>query len=231
MKKVICMVLVLMVTLSLALPVFAAEGEFVPSITYKDAPDIKKAEMDGDDVTPCIVVTSVGGARNKSTDITQDERNLLLAVYEDLKNGKSKLPINEDYVIRDLVDLSYEHDDCRILDEHGQKDQKLQKKGVTLTVDFDLGVSKYTDVIVMTYIDGKWTPIESVTNNGNGTVTCVFEDICPVVFALKQSQYGGNAQTGDAVGQNMGLWIGVFAVSGAALVAAVVVYSKRRKHV
>ena len=139
MKKVICMVLALMVCLSLALPVFAAEGEFVPSISYKGAPGIRSAELDGEDVDTCIVVTPISGARNKSTDITQEERDLLIKVYDDLKNGTTKLPISEDYVIRDLVDLSFEYIDCRCKEDHGNKDEKLKQKGITFKQSLHTG--------------------------------------------------------------------------------------------
>lgn len=44
MKKVICLLIVLMLCLSMAAPAFAAEDDFVPSIGYKDGPKIIKGE-------------------------------------------------------------------------------------------------------------------------------------------------------------------------------------------
>lgn len=225
MRRFICLMLALVVFASLAMPAFAVEGEFVPSIAVKDGPVIKDATMNGDDVGDCLIVTSIAEAKDKSTDITQDERDLLLDVYKKLKDGSMVLPLNTDYVIRDLVDVSFKYDDCRQQDDHGNKDQWLAKEGNTVTVTFKLGIGKKTDVSVLTYVDGKWVKAEKVVNNGDGTVTVTFEDICPVAFAV------GTAipKTGDVMGQNLGLWIGLLAVSAVALVAVVVVSRKKRK--
>lgn len=185
MKRVAYLVAILALCMSLAISAFAAVDTFVPSITYKDGPSINSAEMDGEDVSACLVVTTLKAADEKSTDITQDERDVLKSVYEDLKNGTATLPVDESYAIRELIDLSFKYDECRGSEEHGYKNQKLSEEGVTLTVDFDLGVSQNDEVLVFTYVDGQWWPIESVKNNGNGVITCVFEDICPVAFSVK----------------------------------------------
>lgn len=226
MKKAISLIITLVLCMSLAISAFAAENTFVPSITYKDGPDIASAEMDGDDVSKCLIVTTLKEAEEKTTDITQEERDTLQQVYDDLKDGKTKLPTDEDYVIRELIDLSFKHDDCREIEEHGHKDQKLKEEGVTLTADFDLGVGKNDEVQVFVYIDGKWQPIESVKNNGDGTITCVFEDICPVAFAVKQAQTVVPPKTGDTT--NVALWVGLLAVSAAALVVLFISFKKKR---
>lgn len=63
---VVCMVL--------ACPVFATNDTFVPSISYKDGPDVDKAVLDGGSVADCLVITSVRQATEKTTDIYQEER-------------------------------------------------------------------------------------------------------------------------------------------------------------
>ena len=70
-----CVLLALLLLAVLAMPAFAAENEFVPSITYKDGPEIEKAQQEKEDVTPCLVVTSIIQAKNKDTDIHQEDRN------------------------------------------------------------------------------------------------------------------------------------------------------------
>jgi hypothetical protein len=194
--------------------------DFVPSITYKDGPAIDMAEMDGEGVEDCVVVTTIKQAKDKSTDISQEDRDLLLDVYEQLEEGTMTLPVEEDgYVIRELVDVSFEYEDCRQIEEHGHKDQHLKEEGVTLTVTFDLGVGTFEDVIILVYVDGEWVPVESVKNNGNGTVTAIFEDICPVAFVVKEK---GNAQaptTGDAMGNQLMLVMGMMVLSAAGVVA------------
>lgn len=226
MRRTIYLLITLLLCMSIAIPAFAAEGTFVPSITYKDGPDVTSAQMDGDDVGGCLIVTTIKEAEEKSTDITQEERDTLLKVYEDLKAGEIKLPTDENYVIRELIDLSFKYENCRELEDHHRKDLQLKKEGVTLTVDFDLGVAKNDVVSVFVYIDGEWLPIESVVNNGDGTVTCVFEDICPVAFVVKQGETVVPPKTGDT--QNIGLWAGLMVVSAVGLVALCVSFKKKR---
>lgn len=230
MRKIICLLSTLVLLVSLGVSVLAATG-FVPSITYKDGPEITWATFEDEDVSDCLVITSIKQATDKTTDITQAERDHLLDVYAKLKDGSMTLPINEDYVIRELVDVSYKYESCRQQpDTHGDKPTELKEPGKTLTVNFNLGVNAGTEVVVMTYIDGKWEKIQSVVNNGDGTVTCVFEDICPVVFAVKESQNGTTPpQTGDTSGKYLPLWIGTLALSGVALVTLVVVALKKKE--
>lgn len=225
MKKVLSVAITLALFVSLTISAFAAENTFVPSITYKDGPDITSAEMDGNDISKCLIITTLKDAEGKSTDITQDERDTLQKVYEDLKDGTTTLPTDDNYVIRELIDLSFKHDECREIEEHGHKDQKLKEDGITLTTDFDLGVSQNDEVLVFVYIDGAWQPIESVKNNGDGTITCVFEDICPVAFAVKQPAASMAPQTGDT--QHTLLWIGLTAASALALLALFLYRRKR----
>lgn len=220
MRKLMCLLCVLFLGLTLVCPVLAATDTFVPSISYKNGPDVESAVMDGENVTGCVVVSSIKDAKEKSTDITQEDRDLLLDVYQKLSNGSMKLPLTGDYVIRELVDVSYENAGC-VNPPHGHKEE-LEKDGTTITITFDLGVHKSTEVAVLSYVDGAWVAAKSVKNNGNGTVTVVFEDICPVAFCIDADAEDVPAKTGDAVGQNLGLWIGLMAVSLMGIVALVV---------
>jgi hypothetical protein len=129
-------------------------------------------------------VTTVEQARDKETDISQDERDLLIDTYEKLEKGDMTLPVAEDHVIRDLVDISFAYDACRRHTAHGDKHITLQEKNVFLELTLDLDIEANAKLKVLTYIDNVWTEIESVENNGNGTVTCVFDDICPVAFVV-----------------------------------------------
>ena len=220
MRKIVCLLTALLVCLSMAVPAFAAGDTFVPSISYKDGPVIKSAEMNNENVTSCMVVTSIKGAKNKSTDISQEDRDLLLDVYEKLNSGSMKLPLDGDYVIRELVDVSFGKTGC-VDPDHGHEEW-LAEEGNTITIKFDLGVHKSTDVVVMSYVDGQWVKAESVKNNGDGTVTCVFEEICPVAFCVEADAEDVPVKTGDAVGQNLDLWFLLMAVSLAGVVAVMV---------
>ena len=55
MKRVICIIIAIVTCLAMACPVFAAEGEFVPSIGYKGTPDIVEVkDPDGNDAIGVI---------------------------------------------------------------------------------------------------------------------------------------------------------------------------------
>ena len=130
------------------------------------------------------------------------------------------LPLEENYVIRELLDVSFKASACRE-EKHGHK-EKLAEPGVTLTVDFDLGVNQDAVIEVLTYsADGasnrSWKKIVSVTNNGDGTLTCVFEDKCPVAFCVIEE---GEIppKTVDRYGEHMDLWIALMAASTVGIV-------------
>lgn len=237
MRKVICIVTALLLCASLAFAAMATSisTDFAPSISAKDAPKagntiiLREPGKDDQNVGDCVEITSVKQAQDKTTDITQEERDLLLDVYEKIADGSMELPLKKDFVIRDLVDVSFEYEDCRVIEEHGHKDIALKEEDVVLIVDFEMGLSKNTELVVMTYIDEKWEEIENVEIKDNGVVTCTFEDICPVAFAVRTAQDGTNPDTGDAARNTMGLWIGVMAVCAVALVALVVVRAKKSK--
>ena len=229
MKKIICMVLALMLCMSLCLPVMAQE--FVPSVTYKGGPNITSISFDGGDFEhagkSCVVVTNVQQARNKTTDITQEERDALIEAYEALENGEMTLPSKAGYVVRELVDISFKYDACRQIPEHGDKPAWLAKEGNTVTLTFRLNQTKNADIVVLAYVGGSCVEVET-TNNGNGTITCVFEDFCPVAFLTGSDAASSSPNTGDAMAQSMGLWIGLMAVCAAGVVALVIGMNRKR---
>lgn len=227
MRKFIVLLVTVLLCAGMILPALASENTFVPSISYKDGPDLEDAKADGKDVKGCLVVTTITEARNKSTDIYQEDRDLLLEVYEKLDNGSMKLPLEEDYVIRELVDVSWQKTAC-VEAGHGHK-QWLKEEDTTISVTFDLGVNKNTDVVVMVCLDGKWVAAESVVNNGDGTVTVVFEDICPVAFCVPRIQQTEPPKTGDPAAKNLPVFVVALVVSALALVILLIWRGKKRK--
>ena len=223
MKKVVCLAAIFCVFMTLLCPAFAEEGTFVPSISYKDGPKILEGEISDEDVTSCLVITSLKAAEEKSTDIHQDSRDLLLQVYKDLESGEQKLPIEDDYIIRELVDLSWKQTACIEVPHTHEED--LKKEGVTVTVNFELGVSAREELVVLIYHNNEWQEVGAVVNNGDGTATVEFEDICPVAFCVKTDK--GNHPTGDIASETMLLWIVLMIVSTAAIVVMTV---NRRKY-
>ena len=242
MKRVVCLTMVLVLCLCLGMPAFAAEGDFVPSIGYKGAPEIVPTkDKDGKDAIgevldeegkvtdyiygECLVITPVSEAKT-STLIPDDAEQLLLSVYDQLLAGTMQIPYEKhnadlkanEMVIRDLFDASW------LCQEHPTI---VAPKGATMRITFDLGVKEADKVFCMSYKNNEWNPIVSLVNNGDGTVTCVFEDFCPIEFSVQYKT--PPVQTGDITGKYLPLWIGLLVASVAGLVTMLMV--SRRKEV
>ena len=238
MRKLVCLLTVLLICVSLACPALAAE-EFVPSISYKGTPSVVTVkDENGNDASavirnadgtaagyvyePCMLVTPVANAANEN-DIPAEAKEQLMAVYKALNDGTMKLPYGEgikaeDMVIRDLFDVSW-------LCSHGHA-AALEPTGVVFEMTFDLGVDADAKVVVMTYKNDAWNEIAKVVNNGDGTVTCTFEHLCPVAIAVESESAGESGDTGDNIGNSMYLWIALMVVAASAVV---ILTATRRK--
>ena len=167
------------------------------------------------------MVTSLKEAAEKTTDIHEEDRDLLLEVYSKLASGEMKLPTGEGFVIRELVDISWKQNEC-VEAEHPHEDE-LNKEGVTVTIELDMGITIENELLVYSYLDGKWEQVKDVSINADGTITCVFEHFCPVAFAVRQEP--GGSETGDASRQDLMIYGVMMALS----MAAIVVLTIRRK--
>ncbi len=240
MKKVICIMIALVICMSLTVPVLAAGEGFVPSISEKDGPVIVPTEdeqgnpvlapvvgQDGEVLDyaeeDCLVITPISKA-DTSEEIPDASKTVLLTIYDQLKDGTMKIPYEElfsakdtdEIVIRDLVDVTW------LCEDHPDM---LAPAGVTTKFTFDLGVGKNDEVFVMTYKRDEWHAAQSVKNNGDGTVTCEFEEFCPVAFAVRVKDETMPPKTGDDA--NLGLWVGLLVVSAVAL-TAVLTFRKKQ---
>ena len=250
MKKIITGLVTLVLCLSVACPVFAAD--FVESIGYKPAPEIIPinedddiigyiVDGDGKQITvehgKCIVITPVSEA-NSSQEIPAEEKETLLKEYNEFATGKKKLSDvkglddyakkvlgegkdADDFVIRDFFDASMICEDK----------EELEKDGTTLDLTFKTGIAKDTPVAAMVFLDGEWKLIEKVVNNGDGTITCTFEDLCPVAFLVPGETIDEEVNTpttGDDA--NIVIWSVVAVVSLGLIIALVIFYrSKKNK--
>ena len=183
-KTIVCIVLVLVLSASMIIPAMA-ENEYVPSITYKQSVFIKEAELDGEDVLSCLVVTNIEQAREKETDITQEARDLLTKVYKAVVDGSMEVPVDEGFVVRELVDISFMEEGCVKKENHNDKPETLEKDGTVIKLVLELGVTADTEVVIYAYVDDEWIEAEEIKNNGDGTVNVTFEDLCPVAIAVK----------------------------------------------
>lgn len=250
MKKIVTGLLTLVLCLSVACPVFAAD--FVESIGYKPAPDLVSIANDGvvgyitdgeGNKIPvkhseCIIITPVSEA-NSSEEIPDEAKQALLKEYNDFATGKKKLSdvkgLDEvakkllgegkdadDLVIRDFFDASMICDD----------EAELKKDGTTIDLTFKLSVAKDTPVCAMVYVDGEWKVVEKVVNNGDGTITCTFDELCPVAFLVPGETTETGTSTTPATGDNTNIvvWSAVAVISLGLIIALVIIYrSKKNK--
>ena len=219
MKKVICLMLALLMCMSLVLPAMAEESTFIPS----NGPEVKSAVLEGEDVADKLIVTSVTEAKEAATEVSQEARDLLVTVYDALSDGSMKLPLQGEYVIRELVDISWKQEAC--VDAEHPHQQELNKDGVTVTLELEMGITEKNELLVFAYHNGQWDPVKEVKINGDGTVTCVFEHFCPVAFAFRQE--AGGSQTGDAAREDLMGYVMLMTLSAAAILLLVL---RRRKH-
>ncbi len=233
MKKILVCLVAIMLCVSMAAPAFATD--FTPSVENKPAPELVPIvdpdgnprpgaimDEDGNIISyldeDCIVITSVADA-DISTEIPKDAKSLLLWLYQQVMKGDMKVPYElhnptygpDDMIVRDMFDITF------LCEDHPEM---LEAVGVVLVLTFDLGVKPDQDVSVMTYKeeDGGWADIHDITNNGDGTVTCVFEHLCPVAFSVAVGD--GPTQTGDT--DTFSVW-GIVAL-GALVAIAVLTY-------
>ena len=236
MKKVMSILLVFVLSVSLACTAFAAET-FVPSIGEKPAPELVEdangnvgaiVDANGnviDDVhSSCLVVTAVS-RMHQAPDVLDEEMDLLGRVYRALSSGEMKIPAeklhegltSEEVVVRDLFDLSW------TCEEHAAL---LEQDNYYLRLNFSAEVADEFMFFVMTYKQEEWNPITAVQVNEDNTVTCTFAHLCPVAFIYGADEDIPN--TGSMIGKDMILWVAVMAVSTVALVAVVVDYRKKK---
>lgn len=223
MRRIASVLATLLLLVTLAVPTFAAEDDFVPSIGYKDGPEIDRSEMNEEDVTPCLVVTSILQAKDQETDITQEARDLLLEVYDKLLKNEMELPMEEDYVVRELIDVSFRQTDC-VEKDHKHKEW-LAQDNTSIEIAFKTGIPSDVEVMIFVYINEEWVPVNS-TVSSDSTITCVFEDICPVAICVPKDTNDTPADTGDAVGNMLWLWV-LLLVGSLGAVTGLIVFRRK----
>lgn len=238
MKKLISLVLALMVCFSVCGVAHAAKDDFVPSISYKDGPGLVIEEdengrsvagnildsegnaVDSVFVDECLVITTIAEALNDiDTGIPSEAEELLESVYREILDGTMELPFEnaDEMAIIHLVDASFL---CNGSTESVDHEAMLESEGILLELTFDLGVGADVPVTVMCYVDGKWVEVQTV-NNGDGTVTCLFEKLCPIAFAVPATSVEP-PKTGDDSAAELGLWFSLMAVSFMAVVGLMI---------
>ena len=247
MKKLLT--LVMAIVMALTITVSATATSFVPSVENKGAPDLIVLDRDeqgsivggiydkdgnkiSTEYSECFIITSIQEALDPNTDVPDSIRVPLIEQYEFVCQDSTKLSeicpgLNDvvkdkwngdknadDLVIKDFFDIS---GNCTNIEEH------LSKDGNYLELTFKVGVSADTFITAMICLDGKWQPVADCINNGDGTVTIKFQDICPVAFLVPGT--GENTSvisptTADT--SSVVLWSGVMVLSLVAIIGLVV---------
>lgn len=173
MKKIISLVLVLVMAVAFAVPAMAADVAPVAEFASSPAPVISIVEVEK------FILTTVLEAEEGTTEIPQEARDLLIEVYDKMADGEMELPLDDSFVVRELVDVSFRKG-------FETQAEELKEEGKTVSITFKIGAGEDAEVAVFSYVDGAWIEAVKVTNNGDGSVTVEFEDICPVAFAVKE---------------------------------------------
>ena len=187
MKKVLSCMLVVVMLLSFTMAASAAG--FVPSVSYKPAPEIVDiVDHEHDD---CIIITPVADAK-ESEDLTEEKKEALLEQYEKLSDPDTKISdlvadFEDDLVVKDLFDVTII---CSDLAED-------LHDGETVDVVLKTPVAEKGEIYAMVYVDGKWTKVPAV-NNGDGTITLTLSGEGIVALLVPAEEAGVDIpDTGD----------------------------------
>ena len=244
MKKLFSLALVLLLCVSMVFPVFAAEDNFVPSITYKPNPELVPVvgedgkeyigiirDADGNVVSyvsaGCLRITPIAHLWDEEEQVPDVIRNLLQFVYDSLNSGDMEIPYEKhnaglepsNMVIRDLFDARWSCED---------HPKMLEPEGVVLELTFDLGVVADAQIFTQTYDEAMddWEPIVGTVNNGDGTVTCIFEHLCAIEFSMPLTPVTAPVEVEKTV--NLLPWI-ILLIVAALMLFFFIVYKKKKK--
>ncbi len=250
MKKIFSCIILLTLAATLALSAFAAPDSFVPSIGEKEYPELVPdstnniggviVDENGETVKEIplgeILVTPISQAKTSEL-IPDSAEKMLLEQYEKLTAAGVKLSevcsfLNQivrsalgegkdadDLVIREFFDVSIIGDENIAM--LGQPENKI-------VVKLRDGLAKDEFVTGMIYKNGEWKSVKT-ENNGDGTVTCTFEDLCPVALLTPATAEDVKP---PLTGENATLvWIVLALISLSVIVVCARVIINKRKHI
>ena len=246
MRKVISVLIAMILCMGLVMPAYAVEDGFVPSITYKPDPQIvpvtdeeggefigvimdksgNAVEYVGDG---CLLITPIAHVWDEEIEVIQEVEDLLLEVYDGLNDGTLNIPYKDapqplnpdDMVIRDLFDL-------RWICDHGHP--TITRDEHMFEVTFDVGVVADAQIYASVYDEdtGTWNFIEKLVNNGDGTITCRFEQLGVVAFSMPVVDTENVDKDTPDIGSLLP-WIIALALAVVAAVVVIIVIARRKK--
>lgn len=243
MKKALSVLLSLIMVFSVSAVAFAAEGDFRPSVDSKDHPVIVPQDFNGvsfdalildenDDVVEGIhIVTEkkpdgqIIVTAYSEKDVADDRVDVVYfeASYQEILDARSLKELNDliplGMVVRDFFDVTL---------VGAYKD--IFKEGKKLQIRFDIGAQLKEKLMVLTRCSDEsgWEFVESVTINPDGTVTVIFDRLCPVIFLTEDTGAVQSPATSD-INTNV-LWV-LAAIFGMGSICLLTVASKKRARV
>ena len=189
MKKVLLTIATLMLVVALSVTAFA--DNFVPSVervalpevieAYFDNSGVKEVVAESDFILSSLEKTSSPDRSTLDADLLAEveEADVKLAdAYEEILDAPSLFAVfgtdvlSEDYsyVISHLFDLTV------------RNSAKEFEAGKVLVVEFDIDMPEDAIFHVATLCEDEWVILDDdqVVNNGDGTVTVTFEELCPI---------------------------------------------------
>lgn len=240
MKKTISLLTAVIMVLCMAIPAFAAEDSFTPSVEVKGAPVIVPQAFDGD-MFDALVLDEDEEVIEGIDEVTEENPagEIIVTAYSEIETADSRVnvvymeesyeevldaqslkelneAIPEGMVVRDFFDITlvgtYEN---------------MFEEGKLLCIKFDLGVDANENIQVLTRCSDEtgWQFVKSVTNNGDGTVTVIFHELCPVIFLTDSSDVKVESPATSDI-STAALWF-VTVLCGAGAICMLVTYKKR----
>lgn len=197
MKKITALLIALALVVAMACPVFA-DG-FTSSPSTPDLFELVETDgyvgiirdANGEEVAQvpagCLLITSLEDVKDETKDVPEEIAELLEGIYEDLTNGDMELPYekHDDKLSSDNMSMRSLFDIRFTCEEHKAM---MEQEGYTLEVTLKVNMEADTTVYAMFYDEEteEWNPIVSAENNNDGTVTCVFDQLCAVEFSVEK---------------------------------------------
>ncbi len=242
----LALALILMITITVS----ASAVTFVESITNKGAPELVVIDqIEGEDVvgfitTPdgeilnpefedCFDIYSMQDViNNKTPDDVKDEMNEAFDGLSEKDANLSDLCPGLDEVVKEKWGPDKSADDLVVrdffyIDENCDEFQDAFKNGNTIDLTFRVNIPAGTFITAMVYIDGKWVPVENCVNNGDGTVTVTFSQICPVAFLVPGTTMGSDTVSPATSDVSGAITWGVVMVASLAAIAFLVIYRRK----
>ena len=241
MKKAMSLILSIIMVLSLGISAFAAEGDFRPSVPSKDYPEIVPQLFNGvsfdalilDDNNEVVEGIHIVTSTNPDGEIivtayseieVADERVNVVYMqtsYQEILDARSLSELNElipvGMIVRDFFDITL---------VGTYKD--IFKEGKKLQIRFDIGAELKEKIMALTRCSDEegWEFVESVTINPDGTVTVIFDKLCPVIFLTENTGAVQSPATSDM--STVALWT-LAAIFGMSSICMIIASKKRAR--